>query len=258
MPGDANGFSDVFVRDRLTGKTTLVSIASDGTQGNSSSANGDISADGRYVAFSSEADNLVTGDTNGKEDIFVHDLKTGQTSRISVASNGAQGDSGFEDPAISADGRYATFWSKTNKLVPRDTNRAYDVFIRDRLLLPNQKADLSVTQTQSVKTIRKGRPLTYTITVKNNGHDFASDVNLTDLVPLNAQLRSVTSSQGGCYQAPITVCRLGHLAAGVQAKVKLTLKANQTGVLNNTVYVNAPPKDLVPKNNTSTLSTQVK
>ncbi|MFO7538975.1 MAG: calcium-binding protein [Chloroflexota bacterium] len=137
VPGDTNGTADVFVRDRQTGQTSRVSIASDGTQGNSNSGDPSlkgpsISADGRYVAFTSWATNLVPGDTNGWTDVFVHDRQTGQTSRLSVASDGTQGNNGSEDPSISADGRYVAFRSAASNLVPGDTNGWADVFVHDR------------------------------------------------------------------------------------------------------------------------------
>src|SRR3989442_538408 len=72
-------------------QTALVSVDSAGTQGNESSFSPSISADGQLVAFASDATNLVAGDTNGVEDIFVHDLTTGQTVRVSVNSAGTQG-----------------------------------------------------------------------------------------------------------------------------------------------------------------------
>ena len=75
--------TDVFVYDMQTKITTLVSLASDGTQGNAGSYSPDISFDGRYVTFVSEADNLVEGDINGYEDVFVHDRVTGRTTLIS-------------------------------------------------------------------------------------------------------------------------------------------------------------------------------
>ena len=91
-----------------------------------------ISADGRYVAFSSDAPNLVPGDTNDALDVFVHDRETGTTSRVSVDSAGtqAEGVSGFT--SISADGRYVAFGSRAPNLVPGDTNDALDVFVHDR------------------------------------------------------------------------------------------------------------------------------
>ena len=123
---------DVFVYDRQTRQTTRVSVASDGTQGNNGSGRLALSADGRYVAFVSLATNLVSGDTNGVMDTFVHDRQTGQTTRVSVASDGMQGnaDSGF--PSISADGRYVAFWSYASNLVSGDTNLVMDTFVHDR------------------------------------------------------------------------------------------------------------------------------
>jgi archaellum component FlaF (FlaF/FlaG flagellin family) len=131
VPGDTNGFRDIFVRDRVSGMTTRASLASSGAQGNGYSAYSAISADGRYVAFYSEATNLVPGDTNGFGDVFVHDMVTGTTTRVSVSSNGAQGNGGSAFPAISADGRYVAFWSHASNLVLGDTNGANDVFVHD-------------------------------------------------------------------------------------------------------------------------------
>ena len=91
VPGDTNNATDVFVRDRIAETTERVSIASDGTQGDGDSRDGSISADGRWVAFRSFADNLVVGDTNDWPDVFVHDRLSGTTVRISVSSNGDQG-----------------------------------------------------------------------------------------------------------------------------------------------------------------------
>jgi Tol biopolymer transport system component len=126
--------TDIFVHDRETGETTRVSIASDGTPGNSYSYCPSISADGRYVAFTSSASNLVPGDTNGCIDVFVHDWATGQTTRVSVASDGTQGNGDAEwiyPLSISADGRYVAFDSWATNLVPGD-NSSSDVFVHDR------------------------------------------------------------------------------------------------------------------------------
>lgn len=137
VPGDTNGYRDVFVHDRQTGQTTRVSVASDGTQANRDSGSPSISSDGRCVAFGSYAFNLVAGDTNWTWDIFVHDRQTGQTTRVSVASDGAQASvytygQGSRLPAISADGRYVAFLSDAYNLVLGDTNYTWDVFVHDR------------------------------------------------------------------------------------------------------------------------------
>ncbi|KOG87642.1 hypothetical protein ADK38_24285, partial [Streptomyces varsoviensis] len=87
---------------------------------------------GRYAVFSSDAADLVPGDTNGQQDLFVKDLRTGATERVSVASDGTQGDSWSAEPAISADGQYVAFTSAATNLVPGDDNGTADVFVRDR------------------------------------------------------------------------------------------------------------------------------
>ena len=138
VAGDTNKAVDVFVRDRLRNVTSRVSVGPNGRQATStdkepiSYADTAISADGRYVAFTSTATNLVAGDTNRASDIFVHDRRTGVTSRASVTSaeRGGNGQSLF--PAMSANGRYVAFASYSTNLVAGDSNAAPDVFVRDR------------------------------------------------------------------------------------------------------------------------------
>ncbi len=130
--GDTNDKSDIFVHDRETGQTTRVSVAGDGSQGNGSSLDPFLSADGRFVAFKSSSSNLVPGDTNNMWDVFVHDRQTGQTTRVSVASDGSQGNDTCDYPSISADGRFVVFSSYSTNLVPGDTNNMWDVFVHDR------------------------------------------------------------------------------------------------------------------------------
>jgi len=107
VDGDTNGVSDVFVRDRKTGTTSRVSVDSGGGQGNADSFNGSISDDGRYVAFTSLASNLVNGDINELRDIFLHDRKTGATTVVSVDARGLP--AGGVDLGLSADGRFVAY-----------------------------------------------------------------------------------------------------------------------------------------------------
>jgi len=132
VPGDTNGTYDVFVHDRETGQTKRVSVDSTGNQGNYGSSSPSISADGRYVAFVSQAYNLVPDDTNASYDVFVHEPQTGETERVSVDPAGNQGNHDSGIPSISADGRYVAFQSCSSDLVPDDTNDLCDVFIHDR------------------------------------------------------------------------------------------------------------------------------
>ena len=133
VAGDTNGKVDVFVRDLVAGTTALVSVNSAGTgSGNGSSAGQTLSADGRFVAFSSEANDLVAGDTNNAQDVFVRDLAAGTTALLSVNSAGTGSGNGVSDfPVISADGRLVAFSSFASDLVAGDANETRDVFIRD-------------------------------------------------------------------------------------------------------------------------------
>jgi len=130
VPGDT-GFTDVFVKDMQTGSIALVSTDSTGTAGNNISLNGVISADGRFVAFRSQATNLVANDSNGTDDVFVKDTQTGTTARISTDSSGVEGNDFSEVNAISADGRYVAFASDATNLVAGDSNGQTDVFVKD-------------------------------------------------------------------------------------------------------------------------------
>ena len=139
VPNDTNNARDVFVRDRLLKKTVRVSVNSAGaqTQGGGGGHHGTapygttISRDGRFVAFPSAGADLITNDTNGLQDIFVHDNQTGQTIRASVSTTGAQANGKSDGAAFSADGRYIVFESEATNLVLNDTNGVSDIFIKD-------------------------------------------------------------------------------------------------------------------------------
>jgi Tol biopolymer transport system component len=130
---DTNGQMDVFLHDTQSGETTRVSVASNGTEANNKSGDDGIaiSADGRFVEFSSWATNLVSGDTNGNEDIFLHDTQSGATTRVSVSTAGLEGNKHSTNPSISADGRYVAFESFSSNFVIGDQYQSPDVFIHD-------------------------------------------------------------------------------------------------------------------------------
>jgi Tol biopolymer transport system component len=159
VPGDTNGNHcragflcgfDVFARDLTTGATERVSVSSAGVQGNDISFSPAVSTDGRFVAFRSFASNLVPGDTNATDDVFVRDRQNGTTERVSISSTGVQGNgpSGLGGVAISGDGRFVVFDSPATNLVPGDTNRQNDVFVRDRLHGTTARVSLSSTGLQ--------------------------------------------------------------------------------------------------------------
>lgn len=139
----------VYVRDKANGRTDLVSRPSGGGLPNGRSLDPAISADGRLVAFQSRASNLVAGDTNGADDVFVRDRFTGAVVRVSVSSTGAQANAPSAQPAISPDGRYVAFASTASNLVARDTNAVTDVFVHDRISGVTTRASVSAAGAQA-------------------------------------------------------------------------------------------------------------
>src|SRR5215207_7144038 len=113
------------------GDTTLVSVSSSGEQGNLDSYQPSMSADGRYVAFASAAENLAPNDTNAACDVFVRDLQAGTTERVSVHDPGEQANGDSWMPSISADGRYVVFQHGPDDLAGNGADERYDVYVRD-------------------------------------------------------------------------------------------------------------------------------
>lgn len=133
VAGVTNDLKQVYLRDRQSGTTTLISVNRLGTGASSGYASeAALSADGRYVVFVSDADDLVPNDTNRVADVFVRDWMAGTTTLVSVATNGWSANRVSEAPSISADGRWVAFQSPANNLAPNDADSfSYDVFVRD-------------------------------------------------------------------------------------------------------------------------------
>jgi len=149
VSGDTNGLYDVFLYDTVLGATKRVSVSSNGAQANAHSEYPSISGDGRYVVYQSEADNLVDGDTNGLHDVFLYDTVLGTTKRVSVSSNGTQGNSYSFSASISGDGRYVAYQSEADNLVDGDINRVSDVFVYDTVLGTTKRVSVSSNGTQA-------------------------------------------------------------------------------------------------------------
>ena len=153
VTGDTNGINDVFVRDRVARRTERVSVSSGGTQGvgacspfQSGSFTPSISADGRYVSFTSCATNLVPGDANLAADVFVHDRTTRRTDRVSVSTEAAKAS---YNGSVSPDGRYVGFASAASDLVPGDTNNSTDGFVWDRATRKVQRVSVDSNEAQT-------------------------------------------------------------------------------------------------------------
>src|SRR5262249_34913438 len=146
---DTNWVADVFLRDRATGTTQLISADLSGVPGNWGGLFGGISADGRFACFESLSSNLVASDTNGLLDVFVRDLASGVTELVSVDSGGVQGNAPSDSPAISSDGRFVAFVSVATNLVAGDTNSKADVFVRDRQTGTTERVSVSTGGNES-------------------------------------------------------------------------------------------------------------
>jgi hypothetical protein len=206
VPGDTNGGYDVFVHDRVTGETERVSIAFDGAQANPGSYSPSLSCDGRFVAFQSDASNLVPGDTTGR-DVFVHDRVTGETERVSVASDGGQGNQHSYGWGLSSDGRVVPFWSDATNLVPGDTNGRRDVFVHDRAMGETERVSVASDGSQGNSSSERaalscdGRFVTFRSSASNlvaDDSNFHTDVFVHDRLTGATERVSVASdgSQG--------------------------------------------------------------
>jgi Tol biopolymer transport system component len=191
-PGiDVNGARDVFVRDRAGGVNILVSVGLDGLSGSgvspAASGSGEpaISANGRYVAFSSDATNLVPGDTNNQRDVFVRDLVSETTTLVSVGNGGQPSNGTSNVPSISADGRYVAFASLGKTLVNGDTNNVADIFVRDTQLGTTKRVNLTAGGAQSLGGA-SNRP-----SISADGSRVVYESSATNVVPGDTKGRSL-------------------------------------------------------------------
>lgn len=132
VTGDTNQTFDIFVYDVAAGTTRRVSVDSNGMQGSKMANRPTISADGRYAAFDTTS-SIVTGDSNSRSDIFVHDLVTGATTRVSVKTGNLQANNHSTQASLSGDGQFVAFTSPATNLIASDTNGQSDVFLHDRV-----------------------------------------------------------------------------------------------------------------------------
>ncbi len=257
--GDGSHESHILVRDRQTGRFERASANSAGNAADQLSEQPDITADGRFVTFFSLATNLVAGDTNNRRDIFVRDRRTGRVARVSVSTDGEEGNSESTWPKISDDGLVSAFASNAFNLVPDDTNFSGDVFVHDR----RPPADLTLAMNDIPDPVRKGTALLYTLRAENDGPGAATDVVLTDELPEQAVFLFAISTRGLCTRSGqglrggTVTCNLGTLAAGASASATIVVVPAQAGVLTNTATVSAAQPDPDPANNSATETTTV-
>lgn len=212
---DTNGDSDIFVKNMTTGELAMVSVNAAGTDsgnGYTGVSTPEISADGRYVAFTSRASNLVVGDTNGLFDVFRRDLATGTTILVSVTNAGAQANNTSFSNAMSADGQTVAFSSYANNLVAGDTNVALDVFVRNCLAGTTERVSLGVEGGQGNDASGEGNTGGWGVCISGSGryvafqsvannltgrlrdNNQASDLFVRDRLLNSTTLASATSS----------------------------------------------------------------
>jgi Tol biopolymer transport system component len=217
VPGDNSQLGlDVFLRDRASNTTVLVSANFSGTGGgNGNSMLGQVATNGRYVVFQSDATDLLPGDTNGVSDIFVRDLQMGSNLLISVASDGGWANGASTDPVMTPDGRYVAFISAATNLVAGDTNGISDIFVRDLLNGTTRLVSVGATGT----TVTVSTPL---ITPDGRYVAFASTAQ--------GLARGVsTSSQGEVYVRDLV------------ANVTTWASTNAANVVSNVLQLNNTP-----------------
>lgn len=173
VPFDQNERTDAFLHDRMTGQTVCVSVDLQGLPAGGASVS--VSADGRFVAFSSSGSDLVADDTNGVSDVFVRDMLVGETVRVSISNEGLQGNGGSGGASISGDGRFVAFSSGASNLTPSDTNGASDIFVVDR--------DLSVIRRVSIARLGdQANQSSYEADISADGQFVAYITDATNLV----------------------------------------------------------------------------
>ena len=142
---------DLFLRDRSSNLTWLISANLSGTGGgNGNSLAGQVSTNGRYVVFQGDASDLLAGDTNAASDIFVRDRQLESNILVSVAADGGWANGASTDPVMTPDGRFVAFVSAATNLVANDTNGLPDVFVRDLLNGTTQLISVGATGTAAI------------------------------------------------------------------------------------------------------------
>ena len=213
MARDANGRNDdVFLRDERN-VMHLVSVALDGESGNQTSRDPSVSADGRVVAFQSSASDLVTGDTNGRVDIFVRDIRAGTTRRASLSRTGSQLSVDSTDPAISADGRRVAFLTSAT-LSAADRDAETDVYVKDLLT--------GAVTFASIEGI--GEDVAHELDMSEDGR-FVAFVSTVPGGTLHAFVRDLVTGQ-----ATLISHRAGSTARGNGSTTRVAISADGTHV----------------------------
>lgn len=211
VPGDTNGMTDIFVKDTQSGSVQRASTDAAGAEADAESGHVSLAADGRFVAFSSIATNLVPDDTNGKTDVFIKDMKSGAISRVSTGAAGEQGDdaSGFSALTVSANGRFVAFESAATNLAPGDSNGKRDIFVKDTQTGAVVRASVDAAGGEGVEDSYNS------VSISSDGRWVVFPSDASNLVPGDTNARPdifIKNTQSGA------IARISTDTAGAQAK----------------------------------------
>ncbi len=218
VPGDTNGKTDVFVRDRWTGAVERVSVSSSGAQGDGDSSDPALSNDGRYVAFASHANNLVTDvPANTSRDIFLHDRVLRTTTIVTRPPSGFGSNGDCHRPRISADGRHVSFEGSASNLLPGVFTSGYQVFVRDmqmgvtRLVSASTAGDSGNGFSWNGGVSQDGRYVAFVSTASNlvaGDTNFVPDCFRRDLATGTTLRVSVSSAGAQANGSTFTECSM--------------------------------------------------
>ena len=190
VPGITPGREHIFLKDLTTGAVTLVTTGIAGSEANADSRAGSISADGRYVAFGSAASNLVAGDLNGFQDVFLWDRLTGETRLVTTSAGGAQADASTfvseDDIKVTADGQFVAFITRASNLVTGDVANTDDVLVKNMITGAVIRASVNANGEVGVDAGSDGNPTApfyLTTDISDDGRFVAFDTDADNMVP---------------------------------------------------------------------------
>jgi uncharacterized repeat protein (TIGR01451 family) len=194
VAGDTNGVADIFVYDMATGKISRVSMAENGAQANGMSRDASVCGNGRFISYTTEANNLTPGDVNNDRDVILYDREKGTNTIVTVNQDGIYGNKLAHRSFVTPDCRMVAFASDASNLVPGDTNNHRDIFIGD-IYLP---ADFSESAVGYRGTAEPGEVITYTFRLDNDGYESSTAI-LISKIPTNTTYLAGSASDGAAY-----------------------------------------------------------
>jgi Tol biopolymer transport system component len=240
-PGDTNGVTDVFMRDLLHNTTTLVTVSTNGASANGRSRGSVMTPDGRYVAFVSEANNLVSGDTNGIPDIFVRDIVGGTTTLVTVGARGNFVSSSSELPDITPDGRYVVFYSTATNLVS-GVQTTGEIYVRDLL---NNITSLASANAHSIAQSVYGtnNTICYNHSISDDGHYVAFEASVSPagtngiVLRYNTQTTATDTVNTNAAGLPAYGAEINHRSLDMTPDGRFIAYIANTGSGTSAVYV---------------------